>query len=224
MTLLWHKGITLQNCESGSSPFWGAALQSRRRGGSGERFYEAGGVALAGFSFAGGRRDLGQAGKGRGSAELAGGTKPQVRRKKSGWTAARRNAFLAELAATCNVAASLRKVKMGETGVYKLRRQSAEFRAAWAEALREGYAKLELMLLERAMNGTVKTVTRPGGAVDKTHEYPNALALALLRMHKDGVAAAEADHDATDIEAVRERIGRKLAAVRKRLEASGGGE
>lgn len=164
---------------------------------------------------------------GRKSVQLVGGSKPKVQLRQGGWTAAKQKAFLAALAATCNVAASVRTVKMSDTGVYKLRKRSAAFRAAWAEALSEGYARLELMLLERAMNGTVKTVTRAGGGVDKTHEYPNALALALLRMHKGNVAASEAEHAPEDIEAVRARIGRKLAAVRRRLDAqpaAGGGE
>ena len=150
--------------------------------------------------------------------ELVGGRKPQMRKKKGGWTAAKRKAFIDELAATCNVAASLRKVRMSDTSVYRLRKQSAQFRAEWAEALREGYAKLEMMLLERAMNGTVKTVTRADGAVDKTHEYPNHIALQLLRLHKDSAAAAEAEHDPEEMEEVRQRIARKLEAVRKRLE------
>jgi hypothetical protein len=153
--------------------------------------------------------------------EIAGGKRPQMRKvRKSGWTAAKRKKFIEELAATCNVAASLRKVRMKDASVYELRKRSAEFRAQWAEALREGYAKLEMMLLERAMNGTVKTVTRAGGAIDKTHEYPNAIALSLLRLHKDNVAEGEAQHHPDDMEAVRKRILRKLAAVKKRYEAS----
>jgi hypothetical protein len=112
---------------------------------------------------------------------------------------------------------------MSHTSVYDLRKRSAEFRAAWAEALSEGYAKLEMMLLERAMNGTVKTVTRASGAVDKIHEYPNALALSLLKLHKASVADAEAEHHPDDMEEVRRRLLRKLAAVKKRGEAKGAG-
>ncbi len=149
---------------------------------------------------------------------LVGGKKPQIRKKKGGWTPAKQRAFIDELGATCNISAALRKVRMSDSGLRALRRRSAEFRALWAEALREGYARLELVMLERMMNGTVKTVTRADGSVDKTHEYPNHIALQLLRLHKSNVAEAEAEHDPEEIEAARERILRKLAAVRKRLE------
>lgn len=156
---------------------------------------------------------------------LKGGRRPQlIKGRKGGWTAAKRKAFTAELAATCNVAASLRVVGMSTSSLYRLRQRSAEFRAQWAEALREGYAKLELTLLDRAMNGTVKTVIRADGSVDKTIEYPNAIALALLRMHKDSVAEAAAEHDSVEIEDVRKRIARKLAMVRKRIEQEEGSE
>ena len=152
---------------------------------------------------------------------LGKGKKPQMRKtRRGGWTAAKQRKFIEELAATCNVAASLRRVRMSARGVYDLRKRSAEFRAEWAGALCEGYAKLEMMLLDRAMNGTVKTVTRANGTVDKTHEYPNALALRLLKMHKDAVADAEAEHHPEEMEEVRRRIVRKLAAVKKRAEAA----
>lgn len=154
--------------------------------------------------------------------------RPLQKRKvrRGGWTAKKKAAFLDHLAATCNVAASARKVRMGEGGVYALRRRCAEFRAGWALALAEGYARLELMLLERAMNGTVKTVTRANGAVETTHEYPNALALSLLSRHRASVAEAEAEHDEEELEEVRRRILRKLEAVRKRAAAAdeGGGK
>ena len=159
----------------------------------------------------------------RGGVTLEGSKRPQLRKARAGsWTAAKRSAFIEELAATCNVAASLRTVGMSAVSVYKLRKRSAEFRAQWAEALREGYAKLEMMLIERAMNGTVKTVTRAGGAVDKTREYPNHVALALLRMHKDKVGEAETAYTEQDLEEVRRRIVRKVAAVNVRAEREEG--
>lgn len=138
--------------------------------------------------------------------------------RRTEWTAAKKRTFLDELASTCNVAASLRAAKMRPASLYRLRRRCAAFRAEWEQSLREGYAKLEVMLLERAMNGTVKTVERSGGAVDKTHEYPDALALRLLQMHREGARPEEREHHPDDIEAVRARIMRKLKAVRQRLD------
>ena len=92
----------------------------------------------------------------------------------------------------------------------------AAFRAAWAEALAEAYRNLELMMLERAMNGTVKTVTRADGSIDRTHEYPNAIALTLLRLHRDSAAAAEEEAEASeaDVEELRARILRRIQRLR----------
>jgi hypothetical protein len=147
-------------------------------------------------------------------------TGPQLRKESArAWTVAKRGAFLSELAATCNVRASADAAGMSVSAVYGLRMRDARFRAQWREALREGYAKLELMLIDRAMNGSVKTVTRAGGAVDKTHEYPNGLAFQLLKMHREEAQVADSEHDPDEIEEVRRRIARKLDALRRRIEA-----
>lgn len=114
---------------------------------------------------------------------------PQARRERNGsWTAARRAAFLRHLAATCNVRASARAVKMDESGAYYLRQRSPEFREAWAGALHEGYARLEAELLDRATNGVRETVPQPGGGDRETVKYSDQMALALLRMHRQSVA------------------------------------
>ncbi|WP_106639907.1 hypothetical protein [Allosphingosinicella vermicomposti] len=151
-----------------------------------------------------------------GKAVLHGGARPRVQVEKAGsWTAAKRKAFLAELAATCNVKRSARAAGMHESGVYQLRARSAEFRAQWAAALDEGYAKLELMMLERAMNGTMKKVTRAGGVVDRFREYSDATALQLLKAHKDR-RPPSSDMPEEDVEAVRKRILKKLEIVARR--------
>lgn len=157
---------------------------------------------------------------------LSGGRKPRVRRpRRDGWTAARRRLFLDELAATCNVQAAIRAagMKPGSMSVYALRKRSAAFRAEWARALAEGYAKLELALLDRAMNGTVKTVERGNGMVDKTREYPNGLAIQLLKLHREGAAVAEVEAGSEEVEEVRRRVVRKLSALEKRLSGEEGG-
>lgn len=43
---------------------------------------------------------------------------------------------------------------------YRERRRSAEFEAQWRDALCEGYARLEHTMLERAMQGITRRVTR----------------------------------------------------------------
>ncbi|PWG03249.1 hypothetical protein DF286_10500 [Sphingosinicella humi] len=156
---------------------------------------------------------------------LSGGRKPRVRRpRRDGWTAERQRLFLDELAATCNVQAAVRAAGMKPgMSVYALRKRSAAFRAEWAKALAEGYAKLELALLDRAMNGTVKTVERGNGIVDKTREYPNGLAIQLLKLHREGAAMAEVEAGSEEVEEVRRRVVRKLSALEKRLSGEDGG-
>ena len=62
---------------------------------------------------------------------LRGGkVKPIVKRADSRhWNKTKENRFLDCLAATCNVAASLREVGMSDTTVYRHRKRSAHFRA-----------------------------------------------------------------------------------------------
>lgn len=149
---------------------------------------------------------------------LAGGRRPQFKNKKNSFTLAKQEIFFAELAATCNVTASARKAGVSKQTVYAHRRASAGFRARWALAVREAYANLELAMLERALNGTVKTVTRADGSVDKTHEYPNAVALTLLRRHQELAAEVGTEHDPANVEELRERLANKIERLRKRLD------
>jgi len=139
------------------------------------------------------------------------------------FTPARQDVFFAELAATCNVAAAARKVRIDPSTAYNHRRLSAEFRARWEEAVREAYANLELAMLERVMNGTAKTVTRADGSVDRTHEYPNAIALQLLRQHRDLAPEAQAPPDPEEIEEVRARVAAKIERLRERIRKEGAG-
>jgi hypothetical protein len=63
----------------------------------------------------------------------------------------RQRTFLEHLAATCNVTASAAAAGVSFSAVYRCRMRDPEFRAAWKEALEQGYALLEAALLERAM-------------------------------------------------------------------------
>lgn len=74
--------------------------------------------------------------------------------------------FFAELADTCNVVRSAKAAGFTANWAYRKRKMDAGFRAGWARAIAEGYAKLELVLLDRAMNGTVKRVPSGWAAED----------------------------------------------------------
>lgn len=140
--------------------------------------------------------------------------------KRESWTADKKRTFLAKLAATANVSASIRAIRMSESAVYRLRQRSPEFRAEWQAALREGYARLELMVLERAMNGTQKPVFHAGQQIGSVTEYSDRLALTLLTAHRDAVIGGAAARP-SEPEEVRRRILDKLAEMNARLTDDG---
>ena len=144
--------------------------------------------------------------------------------KRESWTAEMKRTFLAELAATANVQASIRAIGMSESAVYRLRQRSPEFRAQWLAALREGYARLELMVLERAMNGTQKPIVHAGQIVGQVTEYSDRLALTLLTAHREAVMGEGAAKAASEPAEVRQRILDKLAEMNARMARNDGGE
>lgn len=155
----------------------------------------------------------------------AGGKRPQLRKpKREQWNKRKQERFLAELAATCNVAASCRAVKMSDQSVYRLRQRSPEFRAGWEAALCEGYARLEMMMLERMLNGTVKPVFHGGKQVGEVTEYPNAVALQLMRQHAPAVRAASQPVSDEEAAAMRAELAARLDEMAARLAATAVGD
>lgn len=156
---------------------------------------------------------------------LSGVKAPKLRKRETRhWTKAKERAFLTALSETCNITIARQTAGVSETDVYRRRRQNAAFRAGWAEALREGYARLELMLLDRALNGTEKIVRHRDGSVDRTVQYSDATALRLLRTHRDAAIEAAAEHDPQEIDETRQRILSKLAKLKKRIDGDGDGD
>lgn len=139
------------------------------------------------------------------------------------WNKTKEANFLSALADSCNVCFAAKRAKVSTSAIYERRKANAAFRAAWQAALREGYAKLEIVLLERALVGTEKVIERRDGTIERMREYSNSLAVSLLRMHRD--AAAEPlpeksrDLSESDVEEIRARIARKLDRLNRRLTA-----
>ncbi|HEY0411918.1 MAG TPA: hypothetical protein VGD66_02105 [Allosphingosinicella sp.] len=122
---------------------------------------------------------------------------PQRRRKhKRALTARQRTKFLATLGLTCNVTASAKAARRSARVFYDLRRRDSGFRAAWMEALREGYDHLELEMLHRARFGVEKDVFHLGVKTATTRVYADAAALRLLHLHRPSVAAMRARDEA----------------------------
>lgn len=138
--------------------------------------------------------------------------------RPSDWTEAKANKFIEVLADSCNVSLAARAVKRSVGNVYIQRNKDAAFRAAWDQALAIGYARLEMMMLERALHGVEKVVTLRNGESKIMREYNDRVALSLLRLHRDSVASI---HDAPaeeDYEEACDRIMERLQRLREREE------
>lgn len=155
---------------------------------------------------------------GRRELVLDGGRKAKVRKpSERSWTKSKKTEFLEVLAETCNVSEACRQAGGSTAAAYKLRQKDAAFRAAWREAIAIAYRRLELVLLERAFNGTDKIVTRKDGSEERVREYPNSIAVQLLKMHQATAEAADHHHSPQHIEEMREKLRRKLARLRQRM-------
>ena len=148
---------------------------------------------------------------------LIAGERPQLRKcGNKSWTKAKEQRFLSALAATCNVSRACDEAGVGMTSVYRRKKQNAAFRSAWLSAMAIAYQQLELVLLERAFNGTEKLVNVRAGAPTTMREYSNQLGVQLLKMHRDSAAEAEFEPEKQEIEEVRERLVRKLQRLEER--------
>jgi hypothetical protein len=123
--------------------------------------------------------------------------------------------FFAALADSCNVAYAARQAGFSANWAYRRRKRDAVFRNQWVAAVREGYAKLELVLLERAMKGTPKTI-RSNGSDKVIREYSNTLAVALLRRHAETVDDYDGQPDEGEAAELRARIIEQLDRLRER--------
>jgi len=158
-------------------------------------------------------------GKKKQELQLVGGKVPRLVKPRRGrFGEVRQDRFFQALAETCNVTAACRIARVPSSTVYRHQRQSAAFRTRWADAIREAYGRLELAMLGRMMKGTVKTRRRDGKIVERMHEYPDAVALQLLRLHRSHAPEAVAREQEVDVEEVRERIAERIERLRLRME------
>jgi hypothetical protein len=148
---------------------------------------------------------------------LVGGKNSQLR-KATGkeWSKAKVAEFLSVLAETCNVTRAAAEAGVSVSAAYRRRKADAAFRNSWLEAIGAAYQRLELVLLERAFVGTEKIVRRKDGSEERMVEYPNQLALTLLKMHRDTAVEANTEFAPSDVEEIRERLIQKLQRLRKR--------
>jgi hypothetical protein len=130
--------------------------------------------------------------------------------------------FFLTLTETCNVVRSAKEAGFSACWAYRRRRFDAAFRNGWLIAVREGYARLELILLERAIEGTPKLVRGSRGSDRIMREYSTPLAVALLKRHADTADSAAFEPGDDELSEVRERILDKLDRLREREETKAG--
>ena len=146
------------------------------------------------------------------------------RASRRNWTKTKEREFFSVLAETCNVTEAARRAGVNLSYAYKRRASNAGFRAGWMQAIGAAYQRLELVLLDRAFNGTEKLVKRRDGSEERMLEYSNQLGLSLLRMHRDTATDAAPESEPSNIDEIRERLFNKLERLRKREEARGEAE
>jgi len=134
------------------------------------------------------------------------------------WTKTKESEFLSVLAETCNVTEAARQAGVCLSYAYKRRASNAGFRAGWMQAIGEAYQRLELVLLDRAFNGTEKVVKRRDGSEERMLEYSNQLGLSLLKMHRNTAAEAASEMPSEDVDEMREQLVKKLLRLKKRIE------
>jgi hypothetical protein len=161
------------------------------------------------------------AGAGKGGSCNAAPMPGPGRKAGGGWTAAKEAIFFRELATVCNVSAALKACGMfrDKSKVYDRRKEDARFRAKWEQAIDEGYALLDLEMLERARFGGNRPA--PLTEVEKRlRDVPTALGLQLLKLHHarkaKSVAAASPPAIARTAAAQRQIDG---AALRREFDA-----
>jgi hypothetical protein len=134
--------------------------------------------------------------------------------RRNGFTAKRKEAFLSHFAATCNAKASARAAGVAHTTVYQHRKSDPAFRAAWEEALDQGYARLEAELVRRA--SVTPKVHADEKAARSIASMDPKVALAILESYRRNRGAKPGDilPRASDAEQVRTRLEKKMRALR----------
>ena len=116
------------------------------------------------------------------------GPRAQVRRvRRDGWTPARKAKFVEVLAETANVTLAAENAGVSKISADRLRHKSAPIEQAWQEALKIGIAQLEMMVLERALNGTEKDIPLRNGKVKTVRVFSERMIIHLLKAHKPEV-------------------------------------
>ena len=132
------------------------------------------------------------------------------------WSEEVEELFLDVLAATCNVTIAAEQAQVGYTSVYRQRRLRADFAAKWQAALAQGYARLEMALVEAAVDSL------KGVEFDADRPIPKMsaeTALKVLQLHRAAVTGQGKSSGwkapPRSVEHYRASIMRKIEAIRR---------
>lgn len=110
----------------------------------------------------------------------------QLQRQRSpGWTPDRQRKFIEALASSACVTEAAASVGLSATSAYNLRRRpdAQAFRLAWDAAIDFGMRRLVDAALARAVHGVAVPIFWKGEQVGERREYPDHLAMFLMRAH-----------------------------------------
>jgi hypothetical protein len=137
------------------------------------------------------------------------------------WSQAKEARFFDELAATANVKRAAAAAGVSTNAVYARRMKQPVFRAKWAAVLETGRAAIEMKLVEAA-NRSFDADEIDTGEVEPRVSVAEAIRIVQThgskaqREEQDVFAQQAAEMSGDDIEAVRERLLKKLERLRKR--------
>lgn len=144
--------------------------------------------------------------------------------RRDGWTAARRCVFLDALAQHGVVRTAAAAAGMDASSAYRLRSRAGaeDFAREWDEAIAAGFAQLQDVAIERALNGLRVPVFYKGEEVGERVWHDNRLLtflLSRLQTRRFGPHAAQLDQNAVraradaEAEAALTDLRRELAEV-----------
>jgi hypothetical protein len=108
---------------------------------------------------------------------------PRAKDRADGWTPEKQADFIEALSETGTVTAAAAKVGMGTTSAYNLRKSpgAASFAEAWDAAQRTGFARLQDIAMDRAINGVSVPHYYKGELVGEGRWYDNRLLMFMMR-------------------------------------------
>jgi hypothetical protein len=138
-------------------------------------------------------------------------------KSKARWTDKSERIFLEVLASTCNVRLAAAECGFSTVTVYKRRMRYPGFAALWAEAIEQGYARIEAMLVERATDSVVR-IELDGDWEPEGPPLSNAEMMNLLKLHRASVRGGKPQNygwasKPPDMDEVRKGILRKIEAI-----------